>query len=145
MLAFTPIASSSPSSQSFEMYYRAMALANGVDPASGDAVAMNITNPTYANSLEDIVLQPVEKQGMDFWWIDWQQGGDRGVFIRNVNPTIWLNHIRSTDHLRRGEDVRGWVLGRFGGLGNHRYVSERPNRSHVHPAGHTTSTMTGGL
>jgi hypothetical protein len=29
--------------------------------------------------------------------------------------------LRATTHVRRGEDKRGIVLARWGGLGNHRY------------------------
>ena len=38
-----------------------------------------------------------------------------------VNPTIWTDKLRSTYHIRRGEEARGIVLARWGGLGNHRY------------------------
>ena len=30
-------------------------------------------NQKYAYGLEDIVLGALEKQGLDFWWIDWQR------------------------------------------------------------------------
>lgn len=54
--------------------------------------------------------------------IDWQQGGTQGGAAGGKqNPTIWLNHLRCTDHVRRGENQRGVVLARWGGLGNHRY------------------------
>jgi len=65
---------------------------------------------------------------MDFWWIDWQQGGDAGGCAEGVdaaNPTIWLNKLRLTDKARRAESgeasKRSMVLARWGGLGNHRY------------------------
>ncbi len=33
--------------------------------------------------------------GMDFWWIDWQQGGNHGGCAGlKQNPTIWTNKIR---------------------------------------------------
>ena len=38
-----------------------------------------------------------------------------------VNPTIWTDKLRATYHIRRGEEARGIVLARWGGLGNHRY------------------------
>lgn len=37
------------------------------------------------------------------------------------NPTLWLNHLRCTDRHRIGDDTRGMVLARWGGLGAHRY------------------------
>ena len=38
-----------------------------------------------------------------------------------INPTIWTDKLRATYHIRRGEEARGIVLARWGGLGNHRY------------------------
>lgn len=32
----------------------------------------------YAYSLDDYVLKPLEDQGVNFWWIDWQQGPTEG-------------------------------------------------------------------
>jgi alpha-glucosidase (family GH31 glycosyl hydrolase) len=36
-------------------------------------------NQKYAYGLEDIVLGALNKQGMDFWWIDWQQGTSENI------------------------------------------------------------------
>jgi hypothetical protein len=80
--------------------------------------------------------------GVSFWWTDWQQGGQQGgcaggkqvrqflcrgsvmkgfeILGYPQNPTIWLNKQRGTEHLRRGENIRGLNLARFGGLGSHR-------------------------
>jgi hypothetical protein len=38
-----------------------------------------------------------------------------------MNPTIWTDKTRVTDHKRRGSNLRGFTFARFGGLGNHRY------------------------
>jgi len=106
----------------FEVLYPEMAEAMGVDPSTGATIAFSMVNETYVNNLEDIMCLAVENQGVDFWWIDWQQGGTAGGCDGNKqNPTIWLAHIRSTDHARRGQNLRGMVLSRFGGLGHHRY------------------------
>ena len=51
-----------------------MAQAVGINPASQATVAFNLANATWAYALDDIVLKYAEDQGMDFWWIDWQQG-----------------------------------------------------------------------
>jgi alpha-glucosidase (family GH31 glycosyl hydrolase) len=37
------------------------------------------------------------------------------------NPTIWLAHLRCTDRHRIGDTKRAMFLGRWGGLGAHRY------------------------
>ena len=36
-------------------------------------------NQKYAYGLEDIVLGALEKQGVDFWWIDWQRKSQTSV------------------------------------------------------------------
>ena len=38
-----------------------------------------------------------------------------------MNPTFWLNKVRSTNPKRTDLNERGMLYGRFGGLGNHRY------------------------
>ncbi len=87
----------------------------GVDPALNRTFEFALTNRTYAWALEDVVLQPLEQLGFgDFWWIDWQQGGERGGCRGgSMNPTIWLNRLRATDKLRRGQPGRGMVLSRW--------------------------------
>ena len=106
------------------------------------------TNTTYTFGVEDEVLGSLEdgriggkagEGGMDFWWIDWQQGGNHGGCAGlKQNPTIWTNKIRCTDAKRRAVgaalaagasaaeaaavDVgRNMVLARWGGMGSHRY------------------------
>jgi len=67
------------------------------------------TNTTYTHALEDVVLGSLESSrlggelsdgGMDFWWIDWQQGGNHGGCAGlKQNPTIWTNKARKLrDH-----------------------------------------------
>eukprot|EP01138_Halocafeteria_seosinensis_P006367 gb/GECG01006509.1/.p1 GENE.gb/GECG01006509.1/~~gb/GECG01006509.1/.p1 ORF type:complete len:904 (+),score=86.49 gb/GECG01006509.1/:1-2712(+) len=104
--------------QNFEECYEEMARANGIDPSTGNTVKANFTDKTYMHSLDDICWKRLP---FDIPWIDWQQGGETGVYIRNVNPTIWLNHARSTNNLRWGRNERSMILARFGGMGNHRY------------------------
>eukprot|EP00005_Dracoamoeba_jomungandri_P001218 CAMPEP_0174251194 /NCGR_PEP_ID=MMETSP0439-20130205/1098_1 /TAXON_ID=0 /ORGANISM="Stereomyxa ramosa, Strain Chinc5" /LENGTH=818 /DNA_ID=CAMNT_0015331455 /DNA_START=326 /DNA_END=2782 /DNA_ORIENTATION=+ len=93
----------------------------GLPPSTG-TIPFSAVNRSYIMGLEDIVLGHVEDLGEDFWWIDWQQGGTQGGCAgEKQNPTILLNMVRGTDHIRRNENVRGVVLARWGGLGNHRY------------------------
>jgi len=76
-------------------------------------------NKTYMHALEDVVLSYAN---FDFYWIDWQQGGNSGGCPGNqLNPTFITDHVRSTDSIRRGESKRDMVLARWGGMGGHRY------------------------
>lgn len=55
----------------FELRYPEMAQANGIDPKSNEAVVFRISNETYADTLSELVLQPLTQGGFDFWWTDW--------------------------------------------------------------------------
>ena len=103
-----------------EAQFRPMAMAMGLAPRSAKPIPLDLLNATYVRALEDVVLRAVERDGMDFWWIDWQQGR-AGLPGGKLNPTIVTNHVRATDKLRRRQNERGLVLARWGGMGNHRY------------------------
>lgn len=104
--------------QPHETVYSKMARAVGIDPTTKKYVPFNITNKKFAENFMSIVLRPLEKQGVDFWWIDWQQWGK--TKIPGVNPTFYLNYVFTSDmYLHR--KVRPLLFGRYGGLGNHRY------------------------
>jgi alpha-glucosidase (family GH31 glycosyl hydrolase) len=112
----------------WETEYENMCAAVGQDSAKGKQIPFSIVNSTILYALEDVVLKPLEEDGVDFWWIDWQQGEGRkgggrgGATGGKHNPTIWTAHVRTTDINRRGEtNRRGMVLARWGGLGAHRY------------------------
>lgn len=103
--------------QPWETRYPEMARAMGIDPASGKYVPFDITNKKFAENFMTIMHHPLEKQGVRFWWLDWQQGSKTA--IPGLNPTWWLNYVYFTDQAREGK--RPILFGRWGGLGNHRY------------------------
>ena len=59
--------------QPWEKAYPAMARAMGIDPATKKYVPFDPTNKLWATNYFNLVLHPLEKQGIDFWWLDWQQ------------------------------------------------------------------------
>ncbi|KAH8070087.1 alpha-1,3-glucosidase [Aureococcus anophagefferens] len=100
--------------------HAAVVAAMGLPETTGDVPFELCNNSAYA--WRRGVLLPLEAQGIDYWWIDWQQGGALGGCAGDrQNPTIWTARLRSTDHARRGSTKRGLVLSRWGGLGSHRY------------------------
>ncbi len=101
----------------WEVQYPAMARAMGIDPASKKYVPFDIANKKYATNYMNILHHPLEKQGIDFWWLDWQQ--EPTTSLPGVNPTWWLNYVHFTDQQREGK--RPLLFHRWGGLGNHRY------------------------
>ncbi len=103
--------------QPWEAAYPAMAKAMGIDPATKKYVPFDITDKKYATNYMNILHHPLEKQGIDFWWLDWQQ--EPTTSLPGVNPTWWLNYVHFTDQQREGK--RPLLFHRWGGLGNHRY------------------------
>ena len=101
----------------WEAQYPAMAKAMGIDPATKKYVPFDITDKKFATNYMDILHHPLEKQGIDFWWLDWQQ--EMTTKMPGVNPTWWLNYVHFTDQQREGK--RPLLFHRWGGLGNHRY------------------------
>ncbi|MDE3062631.1 MAG: DUF5110 domain-containing protein [Acidobacteriota bacterium] len=103
--------------QPWEAAYPAMARAMGIDPATKKYVPFDPTSKKWATNYFNLVLHPLEKQGIDFWWLDWQQEPD--TKLPGVNNTWWLNYLHFTDQQREGK--RPLLFHRWGGLGNHRY------------------------
>lgn len=104
--------------QPWEEAYPAMARAMGVDPATKKYIPFDPTNKKWATAYFDYVLHPLEKQGIDFWWLDWQQQ-PMMTPIPGLSNTWWLNYVHFTDQQREGR--RPLLFHRWGGLGNHRY------------------------
>src|ERR1035437_48574 len=103
--------------QPWEAAYPAMAKAIGIDPATQKYVPFDITDKKYATNYMNLLHHPLERQGIDFWWLDWQQ--EQRTKIPGVMPTWWLSYVHFTDQQREGK--RPLLFHRWGGLGNHRY------------------------
>lgn len=101
----------------FEDMYKEMAIAMGVDPNSKQTIEFDITDSRFINNYFDIVHKPYEKEGVDFWWIDWQQGTKSK--IKNLDPLWGLNHYHYLDNAEDGR--MPLILSRYAGIGSHRY------------------------
>ncbi|MDN6793764.1 MAG: alpha-xylosidase [Propionibacterium sp.] len=104
--------------RAFEEAYTRMAERLGIDPASGDPVVFDPSDPEGMAAYLEEVIAPLEDQGVDFWWIDWQQGSHTRV--PGLDPLWILNHLHVLDSARR-HDGRGLTLSRYAGPGSHRY------------------------
>ena len=101
----------------FEDMYPEMAKAMGIDPATEAPVKFDITDPRFINAYFDVLHRPYEKDGVDFWWIDWQQGTKSKV--EGLDPLWALNHYHFLDNA--ATHVRPLIMSRFAGFGSHRY------------------------
>ena len=114
-----------------EEMYEKMALACGIDPATRERVRLDILSPEFMEKYFDILHHPYEEDGVDFWWMDWQQGqsywwiheeNKDGIMQdeREILDPLWmLNHLHIADIKRNGK--RPMFFSRYSGPGSHRY------------------------
>jgi hypothetical protein len=103
--------------QPFEEVYPRFAEAMGADPDEGEGIAFQIADKAFVQNYFQLLHHPMEDEGVDFWWVDWQQG--EASDLAGLDPLPWLNHLHHADSARRGQ--RPMLYSRWGGLGNHRY------------------------
>jgi len=101
----------------FEDCYEAMAEKMVMDPAERRRIDFDIVDPKFVEAYFDAVHHPHEKEGVDFWWIDWQQG--KVTSIPGLDPLWALNHYHTLD--AGAGEKRPLILSRYAGLGSHRY------------------------
>ena len=89
----------------------------GVDPDSELPVDFDPTDPEFLEAYLEELHHPLEDEGVDFWWLDWQQGGV--TKIPGLDPLWLLNHFHFLDSGRDG--TRPLTFSRYAGIGSHRY------------------------
>ncbi|MDR0958804.1 MAG: DUF4968 domain-containing protein [Propionibacteriaceae bacterium] len=100
-----------------EAAYAYLAQELGFDPFSGVEIPLDVASPTFMKAYFEKVLHPLEDEGVDFWWVDWQSGSSSRV--PGLDPLWMLNHLHYLDSARRGE--RPITFSRYAGPGSHRY------------------------
>jgi hypothetical protein len=103
--------------QPWDTHFAEMARAMGMDPATAKYVPFDITDKKFAENYFRIMLHPMEHDGVNVWWLDWQQ--ENYTRLKGVNPTWWIGYTYFTDQAREGK--RPMTMNRWGGLGAHRY------------------------
>lgn len=103
--------------QPFEEMYEPMAKELDVDYEKNEPINFDIADPDFLNAYFEYLHHPHEDRGVDFWWIDWQQGSVTKV--EGLDPLWMLNHYHFLDH-GRGKQ-RPLIFSRYAGLGSHRY------------------------
>jgi alpha-glucosidase (family GH31 glycosyl hydrolase) len=100
-----------------ERAYPAIARRMGIDPDSALPVAFDPTDPDFMEAYLEELHHPLEDEGVDFWWLDWQQGGVTRV--PGLDPLWLLNHFHFLDSARTGR--LPLTFSRYAGIGSHRY------------------------
>lgn len=113
-----------------EEQFEEMAKALGVDVEKENVVPFDILSKEYMENYFDILHHPYERDGVDFWWMDFQQGttyywkhkiGDNAPRDeREILDPLWmLNHLHILDISRDGK--RPMFFSRYCGPGSQRY------------------------
>lgn len=111
--------------------YEEFANAVGVDPTTRQRIPINILSREFMEHYFDILHHPYEAEGVDFWWMDWQQGtnywwihepnrpGEYQDPLERMDPLWLLNHLHILDISRDGK--RPMLFSRYSGPGSQRY------------------------
>lgn len=95
------------------------AFMNEMTPGVADqtcTLQFDAADERYMSALFRHVHGPLEEQGVDFWWLDWQQD----KFTRSIPELTnwqWLNELYFRQSKARG--LRGLQFSRWGGWGDH--------------------------
>ena len=103
--------------QAHEEKYKEMAEAMGRDWEKEEPVNFDVTDQKFLKAYFEYLHHPNEEEGVDFWWLDWQQGGLSK--IPGLDPLWMLNYYHYLDSGRRGK--RRLTFSRYAGMGSHRY------------------------
>jgi alpha-glucosidase (family GH31 glycosyl hydrolase) len=99
-----------------EVYPKVSASLNLVSDLEEPAL-FDLNNSKFVRAYFDLVHRPLEKQGVDFWWVDWQQGNH--VTNSGLSPRWNLNYLHY-QHAERSTD-EPLILSRYAGPGSHRF------------------------
>ena len=102
--------------RAFEDQYEEMCRAMGREP-DGKVIRFDGTDPNFLNAYFRVLHKPYEADGVDFWWIDWQQGS--WSKRPGLDPLWVCNHYHTLDLAKNGK--RPLILSRYAGIGSHRY------------------------
>ena len=88
-------------------------------------VPFRIDQQEWTDAYFNSVIHPLERQGVDFWWLDLQQW-KISKYTEGLSNTFWLNYTFFNDKVRRSKAEglsaeRPMIYHRWGGLGSHRY------------------------
>ena len=85
-----------------------------------DRVPWMLEDSTFYKSMFSHIIREREGEGVDFWWIDWQQNLTNPR-LQGLGETFWCNHVFYNDMRVNRPERRPFIFHRWGGLGSHRY------------------------
>ena len=98
--------------------YAAFTRDMGADPAARQTLPFDAGSKKYMDTLFADVFVPLEKNGVDFWWLDWQQYPNTRS-VPDLTNLFWLNTLLYDRTGQSGQ--RGLSFSRWAGWGDHRH------------------------
>ncbi|KAK4224110.1 family 31 putative glycoside hydrolase [Podospora fimiseda] len=106
--------------RAFEDQYKEVSKALNHDTSKEKPIPFDCTSRKFLDAYFDVLKVNLEKQGIDFWWIDWQQGTKSK--LPGVDPLWVLNHYHYLTSQRNVKTIeRPITFSRYAGAGSHRY------------------------
>ena len=113
-----------------EDYYSTLATA--LRDRTGQTILWKVEDYNFMKAFFRYVIRPHEREGVDFWWLDWQQKLVVGTHAQEksytpaegsetLGETFWCNHTFFEDMQKNRPNLRPVIYHRWGGLGSHRY------------------------
>ena len=107
-----------------EWCYEDFMKALGESTEGGRIIPFQAGNKKYMDAYFKYAHEPLEKEGVDVWWVDWQQDHIYPFVsgVPGLKHWTWLNKLYY-EHTDK-PDQRGLSFARWGGLGDQKYPIE---------------------
>ena len=105
-----------PHEDMYSAFMKDMGVDASIKPDS--VIPFDASNKTYLDKLFSSTHAPHEEEGVDFWWLDWQQF-EKTLGNPDLRNLEWLNDYYFRYSQRKG--LRGLSFSRWGGWGDHRH------------------------
>lgn len=92
----------------------------GKDPRTTTNIPWQLEDYNFYKAMFKNIIRLRESEGVDFWWIDWQQRLTNNN-LAGLGETFWCNHVFYEDMRLNRPEHRPVIFHRWGGLGSHRY------------------------
>lgn len=113
--------------RAFEDDYVSIAKDMDVDPNTEKQIPFDVNNMKFMKSYFKNFIEKNEELGVDFWWLDWQQGDTSSV--KDLDPLWMVNHLHYLHHAQNHEIPV--TFSRYAGIGSHRYPIGFSGDTHV--------------
>ena len=101
----------------YEDCYKKFADSLNFDTTNKESIRFDFTDKNYVDKYFENVLDPFINDGVNFWWVDWQQGPNSNY--PGLTPLWICNHYFYQNSLKHLD--KGLILSRFSSYGGHRY------------------------